>query len=100
MSIVRIFRVQVHPGMETEFEQKFSSVSVAVASEAEGFEEVSIFKPTKWAPNEYAMISQWANEAALKALAGENWNTPLIPAQMAKYIAECWVHHFVSWDDA
>ncbi len=86
--------------MRREFEDKFSTVSVAVASEAKGFEEVSIFKPTEWSPDEYAMISHWADEAALKAFAGENWNKPLIPDQMAKYIAECWVHHFTSWESA
>jgi len=41
---------------------------------------VTSLKPAKWAPNEYAMISEWQNEAALISFVGET------------------VSHYVNWD--
>jgi heme oxygenase (mycobilin-producing) len=98
MAITRIFRVQIVPELRHEFEEKFSTISVHAVDEANGFLAVSILKPTKWAPDEYAMISHWQDEAALKAFAGDNWNRPVIPHGMEKFVAECWVHHYDSWD--
>jgi heme-degrading monooxygenase HmoA len=100
MSITRIFRVRIVSDLRQEFEEKFSSVSVHAVDQASGFISVSILKPSKWAPDEYAMVSQWENEAALKAFAGEQWNHAVIPAGMEKFVVECWVHHYESWSQA
>jgi len=82
MAITRIFRVRIAPELRSEFEEKFSSVSVHTVNEARGLISVSILKPTKWAPDEYAMISQWENEAVLKAFAGEEWKRAVIPIRL------------------
>lgn len=100
MSITRVFRVRIHPELKLEFEEKFSSVSVRAVAEAPGFLAVSIFKATKWAPNEYAMISHWENVDALKAFAGEQWNHAVIPPGMEKFVDEYWVHHYDTWAEA
>ena len=97
MTITRIFRVRIHPELKQEFEEKFASISVHAVDQALGFQAVSILKPTMWAVDEYAMISQWKNEAALKAFAGEEWNHAVIPTGMEKFVVECWVHHYDSW---
>jgi heme-degrading monooxygenase HmoA len=98
MSITRIFRVRIIPELRQEFEEKFATISVRTVDEALGYLAVSIFKPTKWAANEYAMISSWENEEALKAFAGEQWSNAVIPLGMEKFVVECWVHHFESWN--
>jgi heme oxygenase (mycobilin-producing) len=97
MAITRIFRVQIVADLRQEFEEKFSSVSVHTVNEAPGSISTSIFKPTKWNPDEYVMISHWENEASLKAFAGEEWNHAVIPPGMEKFVVECWVHHYESW---
>jgi quinol monooxygenase YgiN len=96
MAITRVFRVRIHPHLKQEFEDKFSSISVRAVQEA-GVLAVSILKPTSWAPDEYAMISQWASEAALIAFAGEQWSRAVIPHGMEQFVIECWVHHYSSW---
>lgn len=92
--ITRIFRVRVPAGLHPEFEARFLSVSVPHVEAAEGLVSVSVGRPTRWAPEEYVMISVWRSEAAVAAFAGENWNTAVIPDGMEKYVAECWVHHY------
>ena len=99
MSITRIFRVRIVPNSHAAFEAGFSSISVRAVNEALGLLAVSIFRPTKWAPDEYAMITRWESEAVLKAFAGEQWNQGVIPPGMEQFVVECWVHHYESWDE-
>jgi heme-degrading monooxygenase HmoA len=95
-----VFRVRIDTDLRQEFEEKLFSISVHAVNEAAGFISVSIHKPTKWAPDEYAMISQWENELSLKAFAGEEWCRAVIPHGMEKFVVESWVHHFESWVQA
>ncbi|WP_324262640.1 antibiotic biosynthesis monooxygenase family protein [Altererythrobacter sp. H2] len=97
MTITRIFRVRIHPELREEFERKFASVSIAAVADKEGAGDVQILRPSRWASDEYAMISQWEDEASLAAFAGENWNTAVIPPGMDKYVIACGVHHYSSW---
>ncbi len=92
--ITRIFRVRVPALLHAEFEERFLSVSVPYVQAAPGIVSVSVGRPTKWAPDEYVMISVWANEDALRSFAGEGWNVAVIPAGMEKYVSKCWVHHY------
>ena len=98
MAITRIFRVRIVPELREEFEEKFSSVSIRAVNEAQGFLSVTILKPTKWAPDDYSMVSQWENEVALRGFAGEQWVYAVIPPGMEKFVIEYWVHHYKSWD--
>ena len=98
MSITRIFRVSINPELREEFEEKFSSISVGAVDKEPGFISEVILKPTKWAPNEYSMISIWENEDFVKQFAGEQWNSAVIPSGMERFIVECWVHHYKSWN--
>ena len=98
MTITRIFRVRIDPDLRDEFEAKFATVSVAAVTGAHGSRGVTIFRPTRWAPDEYAMISTWQDEAALAAFAGEQWNAAVIPPGMETYVVECSVHHYRVWD--
>lgn len=92
--ITRIFRVRVAPVLHAEFEVKFLSVSLPFVQAAKGIVSVSVGRPTKWAPDEYVMISVWIDENALRAFAGENWNVAVIPGGMERFVSECWVHHY------
>ena len=71
-TITRVFRVQIFAELREEFEPLFQSVSLAAVIEAKGFIEVSIGKPTQWAPNEYVMISVWDCEQNLIDFAGND----------------------------
>ena len=55
---------------------------------------MTIGRPTRWAPEEYVMLSVWENEQSVKDFAGEQWNQAVIPDGMEKFVADCWVHHY------
>ena len=80
--------------MREEFEAKFASISINAVNNAEGSISVTIGMPTKWAPDEYAMISHWQDVQFLEAFASEDWSQPHIPDGMAGFVDEMWVHHF------
>ena len=88
------FRARVPQSLQAEFEKKFLSVSVPYVEAAAGLVSVSVARPTRWIPDEYAMISIWHSEDDVAAFAGDDWNRAVIPAGMEKYVAECWVHHY------
>jgi heme-degrading monooxygenase HmoA len=92
--ITRIFRVRVQEDLHAEFEHKFLSISVRHVKSARGLISVAVGRPTRWKPDEYAMVSVWQSEADIAAFAGENWSRPVIPEGMLKYASECWVHHY------
>ncbi|MEM7282608.1 MAG: antibiotic biosynthesis monooxygenase family protein [Pseudomonadota bacterium] len=98
--IVRIFRVEIVPELREEFEQNFASVSIDAVKNQAGFVSATIGKPTKWAPDEYAMVSRWENELALEEFVGASWSQAHIPAGMEKYVLACWVHHYKEFGEA
>lgn len=92
--ITRIFRVVIDPELRDEFEARFAEVSVKAVETSAGNVSVSIGKPTADSPDEYVMISQWRDWAALIDFAGTSWNEAVIPPGMEKYLVQCWVHHY------
>jgi heme-degrading monooxygenase HmoA len=78
--ITRLFRARVPQSLTAEFEKKFLSVSVPYVEAAAGLVSVSVARPTRWIPDEYAMISIWRSEDDVAAFAGDDWNRAVIPA--------------------
>jgi len=98
MSIIRFFSVVIDPGQRIEFEIKFNTLSKGLLQNAPGCASFDVLRPSKWAPDEYAMISRWEHEAALVAFVGENWNESVIPSEMEKFVRSHSTYHFRSWD--
>ena len=95
--ITRIFRVKIKQALIIEFEEKFSTISIAAVRNAKGCISEQIYKPSQWTPYEFAMISVWENQSALKEFVGDDWSKAFIPNGMEKYVEEYWVHHYESW---
>jgi heme-degrading monooxygenase HmoA len=95
--IKRVFRVRIHPALRDGFEERFATISIAAVESAPGCLDVSIYRPTPWAPEEYAMVTHWENAEALQAFAGRDWNKAVIPSGMEAFVDECWVHHYEAW---
>ena len=100
MSITRIFRVRIDSNFRQEFESRFSIDAMHKIREAPGFISAAILKPSKWSPDEYAMISQWQNQESLQSFFGDKWNEAVITPSAEKFIVASWLHHFESWAHA
>ena len=96
--ITRIFRVQIKPEHRISFEKDFHDISIPLIQSHRGLVSVTIGRPTKWSPDEYVMISSWKEVSDLENFVGSNWNQPVIPNGMEKYVVQCWVHHFESFN--
>ena len=92
--ITRIFRVTINNEMRDEFERDFTTLSVEAVTSKPGFISCQIGSPTRWNPDEYAMITVWQDEASLIAFAGPDWNRAVIPPGMEVYCRSCDVDHF------
>lgn len=92
--ITRVFRVRVPQALHQEFEEQFLNVSIPTVKAHKGLVSVTVGRPTRWAPEEYVMLSVWENEQSVKDFAGEQWNQAVIPDGMENYVADCWVHHY------
>ena len=92
--IIRIFRTTIRPEMRQDFERDFASISVAAVKSQPGFISCHIGSPTKWNPDEYAMITVWEDEDALANFAGEEWHKAVIPPAMEQYPVSFSVEHF------
>jgi heme-degrading monooxygenase HmoA len=92
--IIRVFRIIIHPELRDEFERDFATVSMETVRRQKGFIACEIGSPTKWTPDEYAMITRWEDEESLEAFAGRNWNVAVIPPGMERYAREFSVVHF------
>ncbi|MCW3479308.1 antibiotic biosynthesis monooxygenase [Neisseriaceae bacterium JH1-16] len=91
--ITRIFRVRVPAALHQAFEADFLAVSLPLVKAHRGLIDVRVGRPTCWTPEEYLMISTWQDERCLIEFAGSDWQQAVIPAGMAHYASECWVHH-------
>jgi len=100
MSITRIFRIRIDSNFRQEFEAKFSSDALYKIYEATGFISASFYKPSKWSPDEYAMISQCDHEPSLRVFFGDPWNQAVIAPGAERFVVACWLHHFESWEQA
>ncbi|MXQ09792.1 hypothetical protein GQ651_18245 [Alphaproteobacteria bacterium GH1-50] len=92
--ITRVYRVRIHPDLREEFEPLFRTVARGSVSDCAGCVDVTVGFPSSAAPDEYAMITVWQDEASLRAFAGSDWTVPHIPPGMEKFVDACWVHHF------
>jgi len=82
MSVTRIFTVTINAELREEFEVKFNSLSRSMLEDAQGCLKFDVLRPSKWAPDEYAMISEWQDVEALIVFVCEDWNSSVIPSEM------------------
>lgn len=92
--ITRVYRVRIKPDLRAEFEPLFQTVARSSVAQCSGCLHVTVGGPTAASPDEYAMISVWDGPESLTAFAGADWSVAHIPADMERFVDECWVHHY------
>ncbi|MFG0256771.1 MAG: antibiotic biosynthesis monooxygenase family protein [Phycisphaerales bacterium JB043] len=93
--IIRIFRAQIHDGMNDEFRALFENELLPIILDWDGCLGASIGLPMESSPSEFMMTSLWESLDTLKTFAGENWLNPVIDPKEKHLIKEATVHHYV-----
>jgi len=92
--ILRIIRAEVHRDHHAEFERKLREIALPLVRAQAGVISVSIARPQPESPNEFATISVWKDEEAIKAFVGASYPGAVVPAGMAEHIACLSAHHY------
>jgi len=96
--VARIFRVQIHPEMKEEYEDMFINVAVPYVERHAGNIEAWPGRPVKEGSFEYVFYSTWDSLDSIIAFAGTSYDEAVIPPGMEKFIVQCWVYHYQSFD--
>jgi heme oxygenase (mycobilin-producing) len=92
--IVRVFRAQVRPGKQAEFEAKVRELSIPLVKSQPGLVAFCSGRPMESSPEEFVMVTIWESLAHLEAFAGEDWNHAVIPEPERPLLVETFVHHY------
>ena len=92
--IVRVFRARVRPGKHQDFEQKVRELSIPLVRSQRGLVAYFAGKPMSSNPDEFTMVTVWADLEALQAFAGQGWNHSVIPEEELPLLEETFVHHY------
>jgi DNA-binding winged helix-turn-helix (wHTH) protein/heme-degrading monooxygenase HmoA len=92
--IVRVFRGQVHPGRQREFERHLRERGIPDFRAQPGCEAVHVGVPTPESPDEFLVVSVWRDIDALRRWAGTTWAAPKVAPDEAEMLARSWVHHY------
>ncbi len=98
--IVRVFRARVRSGKEAEFESMVRSLSIPLVRKQTGLVAFYSGRPTGASTDEFVMVSIWRDLASLKAFAGPEWESAVIPEDERPLLRQTFVHHYEVIDSA
>src|SRR5262249_8941001 len=98
--ILRIFRARAKPGMQSRFARLCREKSLPYMQSMPGLVYFHIGRSMPQRPHEFVLVSAWKDMESLKALAGENWETPVILPGEGELVEDISVQHYVQEDDS
>lgn len=98
--IVRVFRARIREGRVADFKRMVQEQSIPWLEGSDGMLGFIPGEPL-YAPHEddskreFVMVTLWRDEDALRAFAGENWETPVVTPDEAPLVEEMFAHHYL-----
>ena len=92
--IMRIFQVVTRPGKEAEFSRFFHETAIPLMKRTEGLAAVLPGAARAESPREFSFVMVWENLEALKAFAGENYESPHIDPAEAELVESRTIKHY------
>ncbi len=92
--IIRVFRGQVQPGMQDEFERLLRDRAIPDFRSRPGMRGIYVGNPTDLAPDEFMVTTMWEDLDSLKAFAGERWFEAKILPEERRLLKRTFVHHY------
>jgi hypothetical protein len=92
--IIRVFRAQIHPGREGEFERFVRETGVPTVQAQAGCSHVAGGR-SRWAGQpQFAVVTHWDPAAALEAFAGPRWQQAVIAPEEEHMLAQVFCDHY------
>jgi quinol monooxygenase YgiN len=92
--IIRVFRAQIHPGKEGEFERFVRETGVPTVEKQAGCAHVA-WGRSRWSDQpEFAVVTHWDSVAALEAFAGPRWQEAVIEPEEEHMLAQVFCDHY------
>lgn len=92
--IMRIFQVTTRPGKEAEFAEFFHGTAIPLMKGTEGIVQVLPGAPRPETPREFSFVMIWRDIGALKAFAGEDYQSPHIDPAEAELVGSRTIRHY------
>jgi heme-degrading monooxygenase HmoA len=101
--IVRVFRARIREGRVADFKRMVQEQSIPWLEGSDGMLGFIPGEPLSEssldeASREFVMITLWRDIEAIRAFAGENWETPVVTEDEAPLVEEMFAHHYVRFD--
>lgn len=96
--IVRVFRARIREGRVPDFKKMVQEQSIPWLEGAEGMLGFVPGAPLGGDSREFVMITLWRDVEALRAFAGERWETPVVTPDEAPLVEEMFAHHYTRFD--
>src|SRR2546421_7410909 len=94
--IIRVFHVQVQPGMRGDFERFLREVAIPKLQAQAGLLQLHVGTPMEETPDEFAVILMWKHLASLQAFTGPQWREAVILPEEALLLKSTRLHHYQS----
>ena len=92
--IMRIFQVVTRPGKEEEFGKFFHETAIPLMKGTKGIVQVLAGAPRQESPREYSLVMVWDSLDSLKAVVGEDYQSPHIDPAEAELVESRTIRHY------
>ena len=92
--IVRVFRATVHNGQQDRFAVFFKETALPLVRSQDGLVAVTACMPRPETSTEFCMVMHWRDVDAIRAFAGDDWQSAHIHPDEAGMVRETHLHHY------
>ena len=96
--ILRVFTARIRRGRVAEFRKMVEEQSIPWLRGSDGMLGYFPGAPLNDDSTEFTMVTLWRDVAALKAFAGDDWETPVVTEDEAPVVEEMFARHYAHFD--
>jgi heme-degrading monooxygenase HmoA len=96
--IVRIFRARIREGRLAEFKRMVQEQSIPWLTSTDGMLGYHAGEPMTEGSRDFLMVTFWRDLDALRAFAGERWDTPVVTPDEEPLVEAMFADHYLGFD--
>ena len=96
--IVRVFRARIREGHTDDFREMVRTQSIPWLRDSDGMLGYVAGEPMADAPRDFLMLTLWRDVEALRAFAGDAWDTPVVTPDEEPLVEAMFADHYLRFD--